>query len=79
MKRDWSQYNEELVKRGEFYLSFDFLDNWNHEIKTMNKNKRGRPYEYPQSFIGFTAFLKTGFSLQYRRISGRRSTTYVNL
>lgn len=70
MKRDWTQYNEKLVKRGEFYLCFDFLDNWDHEIKAMNKNKRGRPFEYPRSFIAFTSFLKTGFSLQYRQTEG---------
>ena len=70
MKRNWSQYNEHLVKRGEFYLCFDFLDNWDHEIKTMNKEKRGRPFKYPRSFIAFTTFLKTGFSLQYRQTEG---------
>jgi len=70
MKRNWRDYNERLVKRGEFYLCFDFLNNWTHEIRKMNKNKRGRPYEYPQSFIAFTAFLKTGFSLQFRQTEG---------
>jgi len=70
MKRNWRRYNESLVKRGEVYLSFDFLDNWNHEIRTMNINKRGRPYEFPNSFIKSTAFIRTLFSLQYRQTEG---------
>jgi len=43
MKRDWSQYNEELVKRGEIYLCFDFLDNWDHEIKTREEDHMNTP------------------------------------
>jgi hypothetical protein len=26
-RRGWVEYNEKLVRRGELYLSFDFLDN----------------------------------------------------
>jgi len=43
MKRDWSQYNEELVKRGKIYLCFDFLDNWDHEIKTKEESLMSSP------------------------------------
>lgn len=27
-KRDWREYNERLVRRGELYLSLDFLERW---------------------------------------------------
>ncbi len=27
--RDWSEYNESLVRRGEVLLDFDILDEWN--------------------------------------------------
>jgi transposase len=69
-KRNWVEYNERLVKRGEFYLSLDFLESWDEEIRRMNKGKRGHPFEYPDSFIRFTAVLYHVFSLPYRQLEG---------
>jgi len=40
------------------------------ELNQMNRNKRGRPYAYTDSFIKFTAFLKTAFGLEYRQTEG---------
>lgn len=79
MKRNWSKYNEQLVKRGEFYLNLDFLDKNQGELVKMNRNKRGRPYAYTDSFIMFTAFLKTAFGLEYRQTEGvlRALSKYV--
>ena len=70
MDRNWKEYNNKLVKRGEFYLSSDFIQYWDEELDEMNKNKRGSPFEFPQSFIDFTAFLKTGFNLPFRQLQG---------
>lgn len=70
MQRDWAKYNEQLVKRGEFYLSLDFLDKNHAELEKMNYNKRGRPFAYADSFIRFTAFLRVAFSLEYRQTEG---------
>jgi len=39
-KRNWVNYNEHLVKRGELYLSLDFLQSWDEEIHKMNTGKR---------------------------------------
>ncbi len=39
--RDWKEYNEKLVKRGEFYMNPRFLDNWLDEIGKMNRKKVG--------------------------------------
>jgi len=50
-KRDWKVYHEELIIRGEFFFDFDFLENWDGELLQMNKNKVGRPYEYPDSLF----------------------------
>ncbi|MCD6126753.1 MAG: IS5 family transposase [Thaumarchaeota archaeon] len=69
-KRNWVNYNEHLVKRGEFYLSLDFLQSWDEEIRRMNSGKRGRPFLYPDSFIRFTAILYHVFSLPYRQLEG---------
>jgi len=31
-KRNWKEYNQKLVKRGEFYINPIFLDNWINEV-----------------------------------------------
>ena len=43
-KRDWVEYNSKLVKRGEWFFDFSFLESIPQELKEMNKNKVGRPY-----------------------------------
>ncbi|MDG6931641.1 MAG: hypothetical protein JRN00_01340 [Nitrososphaerota archaeon] len=40
-KRNWSEYNESLVRRGEVLLDFDLLDKWDEEVKMMNEGKEG--------------------------------------
>ena len=63
--RDWKQYNEKLVKRGEFYVNPRFLDSWVDEIKELNRRKVGQPYVYPPSMIEFLAILKSkGFDFR---------------
>jgi len=54
-KRNWKIYNEELVVRGEFLLPIDMFDNWYEELDKMNEGKKGRPYEFPESFIKIQA------------------------
>jgi hypothetical protein len=54
-KRDWPSYNEELVRRGTFYLDFDWVKGWNKEIEEMNENKVGAPYQFPESLIQLQA------------------------
>ena len=49
--RNWKVYHEELIIRGEFFFDFSFLENWDDELLHMNKNKVGRPYEYPDSLF----------------------------
>lgn len=70
MDRNWREYNSKLIKRGEFYLSMDFIEQWNEELREMNENKRGNPFEFPQSFIEYAAFMKTTFNLTYRGAQG---------
>ena len=61
-KRNWSEYNEKLVLRGEFYLSLEFLAKWDSELLKMNINKRGRQYQYPLQFIQWGAAIHVIFS-----------------
>ena len=37
----WSVYNQSLVRRGEILLGFDVINNWDAELKEMNKDKVG--------------------------------------
>lgn len=55
--RNWEEYNEELVFRGEVLINPVFLKDWNKEIKHMNAGKVGNPYLYPNSMIEFLAVL----------------------
>lgn len=68
--RDWPSYNDRLVKRGWFYLHTDFLNNWDKELKAMNKGKNGRPYIYPNTFIEFSALMYAFLHLPYRQLEG---------
>ncbi|KXB03461.1 hypothetical protein AKJ47_02175 [candidate division MSBL1 archaeon SCGC-AAA261G05] len=70
MTRNWREYNGKLVKRGEFYLSPDFLDSWDEELEEMNRGKIGRPYEFPESFVQFAALWYEFFHLPYRQLEG---------
>ena len=54
-KRDWKEYNEELVRRGTFYLDFVWVRSWKRELAEMNKNKIGAPYQFPESLIQLQA------------------------
>ena len=68
--KTWSEYNEHLVRRGEFYLSLDFLDLWNVELEEMNFNKQGHPYQFPESLIMFLAIIYHAMSVPYRQLEG---------
>ena len=68
--RNCPEYNEKLVKRGWFYLSTDFVKNWDKELKKMNKRKNGRPYRYPETFIQFSGLAYSFLHLPYRQLEG---------
>ncbi len=38
-------------------FSYDFLDSWGLEIEKMNKNKKGKPFVFPNSFILVICYL----------------------
>jgi len=67
-KRNWGEYNEELVLRGYFYINPKFLETWMEEINEMNNRKVGNPYLYPKSMIEFLAVLSPKFDC--RALSG---------
>ena len=67
---NWRNYNESLVKRGEILLNFDVIDNWNSELEKMNKDKEGRKFVYPDSFIKLLGYMRAYFHLPYRQTEG---------
>lgn len=48
----WSLYNQSLVRRGEILMiGFDVINNWDTELKEMDKDKVGEPFHYPNTFL----------------------------
>ena len=78
--RDWKEYNESLVRRGEILLDFDLLDEWSEELKKANQHKVGAPYRYPEAFMRLLAYLHVLFHLPFRQEEGfvRSLSRYVD-
>jgi len=76
---DWSSYNRSLVRRGEILFSYDFLDSWDFELEKLNKNKMGKPFLYPDSFILAIGYIRYSFHLPYRQTEGIIKATGKNL
>jgi hypothetical protein len=49
--RDCQKTNEVYVKRGEFLLDFDWVQDWDKELAEMNRGKVGAQYQFPESLI----------------------------
>jgi hypothetical protein len=54
----WSLYNQSLVRRGEILLGFDIINNWDTDLKEMNKDKVGEPFHYPNTFLLLLGYTK---------------------
>ncbi|MDG6944142.1 MAG: transposase, partial [Nitrososphaerota archaeon] len=79
-KRNWSEYNESLVRRGEVLLDFDLLDKWDEEVKMMNEGKEGARFVYPEAFMELLAYIHVLFHLPFRQEEGfvRALSKYVH-
>lgn len=67
---NWPSYNQSLVRRGEILLGFDVINNWDTELKQMNKDKIGEPFHYPDTFLLLLGYAKAYFHLPYRQTEG---------
>ncbi len=67
---NWPAYNQSLVKRGEILLGFDLINNWDTELKEMNKDKIGELFHYPNTFLLLLGYAKVYFHLSYRQTEG---------
>ena len=75
----WPSYNQSLVKRGEILFAYDFLDIWDDDLARMNKNKNGKKYKFPDSFILVIVYIRVYFHLPYRQTEGIIKATGKNL
>jgi transposase len=77
--RSWHDYDEALIDRGCAILDLGQLTSWKEELDVMNQDKLGRPFEFPNSYISFLAFVKVGFDIPYRTLEGivRELSEYV--
>jgi hypothetical protein len=67
-KRDWTQYNKQLVNRGKlhFWVSPEALKNW----RAKKKNKHGRPFIYSNDLIKALCYLRFKFRISLRETEG---------
>lgn len=77
-KRDWKKYNRELVRRGEFLIGFDFLENWSQELQEMNNGKQRNPFEYPEGFVKFLAPVRVFFGGPFLYQLGEQFSTRLS-
>ena len=66
----WHDYNESLVERGRTLFDLGFAVTWKKQLKSMNRHKVGRPFNFPDSYIEFLGFIKVGFHAPYRMVEG---------
>src|SRR4051795_12385364 len=75
----WSIYNQSLVRLGEILIGFDVINNWDAELKEMNKDKVGEPFHYPNTFLLLLGYAKVYFYLHYRQTEGVLPKDTLNL
>ena len=67
---NWPVYNQSLVRRGEILIGFDVIDNWDKELKQLNRDKVGEPFHHPNTFLLLLGYAKACFHLPYRQTEG---------
>lgn len=62
-----------MSKEASFTSALGFSTLWDREIRDMNHRKRGKPFEYPETFVQFSAMWYHLFHLPYRQLEGALS------
>lgn len=73
--RNWPLYNEQLVRRGEYWLDLEWVQGWHLEVDRMNEGKPGHPYVFPDSLIKLQAAWHAK-RITYRMIEGITRALY---
>lgn len=72
-KRDWKKYEAELKRRSVKRMNFLFRKpskaQLEKELRRMNRGKKGRVFEIPESIMGFSVFFKTSFRVNDRDLA----------
>jgi len=76
-KRNWKEYEEDLISRkrkiAEFFFRQPTKEELGEELAGMNRNKRGRKFEIPDSVLAFFHFMKYHFGFDDRLLVIRLS------
>ncbi len=67
MRKNWSEYNEELVKRGELLIDPSILGFTEQQEQ---EKRMGRPLLYSDTLIKLIFFIKFALRLPYRQTEG---------
>jgi hypothetical protein len=72
-KRNWKKYEAELKRRSAKRINFLFRKpkrvQLEKELRRMNRGKKGRIFEIPNSVIGFSMYIKTSFDMNDRDLA----------
>jgi hypothetical protein len=66
----WPSYNISIVRRGEIIFSYDYFDSRDLELERMDENKKGKKYQFLDSFILVMDYIRVYFQLPYRQTEG---------
>lgn len=77
--RNWKKVNETYVQRGVFFLDLEWVQNWDKELKEMNKGKRGAPFEFPDSLIELQAVWTQFYSCRVAEGITRQLVVFTQL
>jgi hypothetical protein len=66
----WKETDERLIRRGELVLDPVILKSHKKELKTMNKQRIGRPYTLSHSYIKLLAAVRYLYAMPYRQLEG---------
>ena len=66
----WTDYNEGLVRRGGAGGGLGWVRLMEEELRGMNRGKRGRPYEYPDSMVEYARKRHAKDGTDYRTLEG---------
>jgi len=67
---DWESVDERLIRRGELLLSLEFLESYDRDLKSMNRDKVGRPYMLTERYVEFLSVVRYLFGFPYRQLEG---------
>ena len=68
-KRNWQQYNKQLIQRGSLTFLID-PKLFNSEKRKRRRRQRGRPQEFSNPLISMLMMVKIHYSLPYRALEG---------